>query len=32
MKKCNFAIEACLGIPYNYDNWYEYLEVELNDE
>lgn len=32
MKKCNFAIEACLGIPYNYDNWYEYLEVELTDE
>ena len=32
MKKCNFAIEAFFGIPYDYDNWYEYMEVELTDE
>lgn len=32
MKKCNFAIEACLGIPIHYDNWYEHMEVELTDE
>ena len=32
MKNCNFAIEACWGIPIYYENWYEHMEVELTDE
>ena len=32
MKECNFAVEACYGIPIHYDNWYEHLTVMLSDE
>ena len=32
MKKCFFAVEAFFGIPVDYDNWYEHIEVELTDE
>ena len=32
MKKCLFNIEAMLGIPFDYDNWFEEMEVELTDE
>lgn len=32
MVKCNFYVEACLGIPIIYENWWEELEVELTDE
>lgn len=32
MKKCSFAVEAFFGIPVDYDNWYEHIEVELTDE
>lgn len=29
MKKCKFDIEAFLGIPFDYENWYESMIVEL---
>lgn len=32
MKECNFAVEACLGIPIHYENWYEHMSVCLSDE
>lgn len=32
MKKCNFPIEACFGMPMIYDNWFERLCIELTDE
>ena len=32
MKRCNFEIEAFFGIPMDYENWYEYMAVELTDE
>ena len=32
MKICNFEIEAFLGIPCSYENWYETLPVGLTDE
>lgn len=32
MKKCNVNIEAFFGIPYDYENWYEDMEIELTDE
>lgn len=25
MKECNFAVEACWGLPMHYDNWFEYM-------
>lgn len=32
MKKCNVNIEAFFGIPFDYENWYEDMEIELTDE
>ena len=32
MKECNFAVEACFGIPIHYENWYEHMSVCLSDE
>lgn len=32
MKKCSFAVEAFLGIPIDYENWFEHIIVELTDE
>ena len=32
MKKCNVNIEASFGIPFDYENWYEDMEIELTDE
>lgn len=32
MKKCSFAVEAFLGIPIDYENWFEHIIVELSDE
>lgn len=32
MKKCSFAVEAFFGVPMCYENWYEYIVVELTDE
>lgn len=32
MKKCKFDIEAFFGIPFDYENWYESMIVELTDE
>lgn len=32
MKRCTFAVEAFFGIPIDYDNWYENLDVDLTDE
>lgn len=32
MKKCNFEIEASFGLPFDYENWYETMMVELTDE
>lgn len=29
---CNFALEACYGIPIHYDNWYEHIAVDLTEE
>lgn len=32
MKECNFGIEASFGIPFNYENGYESMTIELTDE
>ena len=32
MKKCKFDIEAFFGRPFDYENWYESMIVELTDE
>ena len=32
MKKCNFEIEAFFGVPFDYENEYETMTVELTDE
>ena len=32
MKKCIFKIEAFFGIPIDYENWFEDMEVELTEE
>lgn len=32
MKECNFAVEACFGIPIHYENWYKHMSVCLSDE
>ena len=32
MKRCNFEIEASFGLPFDYENWYETMTVELTDE
>ena len=32
MISCNFALEACYGIPIHYDNWYEHITVDLTEE
>lgn len=32
MKMCNFEIEAFFGLPFDYENWYETMTVELTDE
>lgn len=32
MIKCKFFVEACLGMPMIYENWWEELEVELTEE
>ena len=31
MKRCNFEIEAFF-VPFDYENWYETMTVELTDE
>lgn len=32
MKECKFGIEASFGIPFNYENGYESMTIELTDE
>ncbi len=32
MKLCNFAIEVMFGVPFDYENWYEHMPIELTDE
>ena len=31
MKKCTFNIEAFFGVPFDYENWYESIMIELTD-
>ena len=32
MKRCSFEIETFFRVPFDYENWYETMTVELTDE
>ena len=32
MKRCNFEIEAFFGVPFDCEDWYNSMTVELTDE